>query len=135
MIKTIEVKFSRATKSNLKTIQEDNVIDQCLSAGNLGNRTFNKANATKTAFDSNIQQVKCRNFDILYYGLFYADSIEIFCIESTHVKDIPGYSNKQHDGNIGEGQFHLNNKTIESHRELYFKKKLTYQQLYNVLNS
>ena len=36
-------------------------------------------------FDSNIQQVKPQEFDVLYYGLFFADRVVIFRIRSSEI--------------------------------------------------
>ena len=44
-----------------------------------------------------------------------------------------GYSDKQHDGNVGEGQFHLTEKNLQIHLEKYYFKTLTYDQLYQLL--
>ena len=49
---------------------------------------------------------------IRYYGLFFADKILIFKMSSSEVLKCPGYSNKQHRNNIGEGQFHINNDNL-----------------------
>ena len=42
------------------------------------------------------------------------------------------YSDHQHRGNTGEGQFHINNRTIETHLKKYTVKWLTYEELYNL---
>ena len=49
------------------------------------------------------------------------------------VKKSPGYSNKQHRNNEGEGQFHINNKTINYHIENHLEMVLTYDELFNIL--
>ena len=84
-------------------------------------------------FDSNIQQIKCRNFDYLFYGLFFMDCVEIYGVCSSKVYGIPGYSDHQHAGNEGEGQFHLNNSSIEYHRKKHYLKSLTYPELFELL--
>ena len=43
-----------------------------------------------------------------------------------------GYSNKQHRGNEGEGQFHLNQDNLTFHREKYLQKTMTYEELYEL---
>ena len=47
----------------------------------------------------------------------------------------PGYSNKQHRGNEGEGQFHINQGTIQFHKNHYFKKCLSYEELYELFEN
>jgi hypothetical protein len=39
------------------------------------------------------------------------------------------YSNKQHRGNTGEGQFHLNKQTFKHHLDSHLFKTLTYGEL------
>ena len=129
----IEVKFSRATKEHSERITEENVVAQCLAGAVLENRSLNSDEVTDFVFDSNIQQIKCRNFDVLFYGLFFMDCIEIYGIPSKCVYEIPGYSNYQHEGNVGEGQFHLNNSSIGFHRQYCLQMKLSYCQLYELL--
>ena len=36
-------------------------------------------------------------------------------------------------GNVGEGQFHLNNKTYGYHIEKYIEKDLTYKEILDLL--
>lgn len=130
----IEVKFSTVMKENDDKIRDDNVIDQCKKA-NLANRAMNSSDIGTYAFDCNIQQVKRNEFDTLYYGLFYADQVEIYKMSSDEVLQCPGYSDKQHRGNEGEGQFHLNQDNIEFHRKKYLQRVLKYAELYQLLNN
>lgn len=127
----IEIKFSRALKENTDKIKMDNVIQQCLEAST-SYRVFCSKEASNQKFDCNIQQIKSTEFDILYYGIFFSDKIEIFKITNEQVLSLKNYSNKQHRGNIGEGQFHLNNSNINFHRNNFLIKTLTYEELYNL---
>lgn len=129
--KRIEVKFSRALKENMDTIKKNNVIQQCLNASTVY-RAFNSTETKIQKFDCNIQQIKNKEFDILYYGIFFKDHIEIFKIENNKIKTLSNYSDKQHRGNIGEGQFHLNNTNIEEHRKKYLIQILSYEELYKL---
>lgn len=128
----VEVKFSTVMKENDDKIRDDNVIEQCKKA-NLANRAMKSTDVGRYNFDCNIQQVKRREFDVLYYGLFFADTVEIYKMDSTEIQYCPGYSDKQHRGNKGEGQFHLNQDNIEFHREKYLQRILKYDELYNLL--
>ncbi|MBE5824172.1 MAG: hypothetical protein E7308_08885 [Butyrivibrio sp.] len=128
----IEVKFSTVMKENEARIREDNAIDQCIKA-NLANRAMNSTDIGHYNFDCNIQQVKRNEFDVLFYGLFFADCIEIFSMRSDEIFDCPGYSDKQHRGNEGEGQFHLNQDNINYHRQNHFEQSLSYEELYDLL--
>lgn len=126
--KRVEIKFSTVMKSNDSPITENNVIDQCLKA-NLSQRVMKYAEIINQRFDCNIQQVKTNCFDILYYGLFFADRIVIYKMTSAQVIRCKGYSNKQHRNNVGEGQFHINNETIDYHNEKYKVQEISYKQL------
>ena len=131
----IEVKFSRAMKANRRKITEKNIIQECCAA-TTALRTMKASETDMYKFDSNIEQVKCEKFDVLYYGLFFSDFIEIYKKTNEEVKLSEGYSSKQHSKgavkSIEEGQFHLNQATINSHRN-FLVKKITYNELYNLL--
>lgn len=129
--KRIEVKFSRALKENTDTIKKNNVIQQCLNASTIY-RAFNSTETKIQKFDCNIQQIKNKEFDVLYYGIFFKDHIEIFKIENDKIETLSNYSDKQHRGNIGEGQFHLTNTNIDKHREQYLIQILSYEELYKL---
>ena len=129
--KKIEIKFSTVMKENKRKITETNVIEECLKA-TISNRAMKFKDVSKYKFDCNIQQIKCKEFDILYYGLFFEDTIIIFKMTTEQVLNCVGYSNKQHRGNEGEGQFHINNETLQYHIENFFKFQLTYEELYNL---
>lgn len=127
--KKIEVKFSTVMRANEATINSTNLIDQCDKA-NLANRALSSTDICNFPFDCNIQQVKRREFDILYYGLFFSDKIAIFSMTSADVLFCPGYSDFQHKGNEGEGQFHLNNSSFDYHFENHFECWCTYEDLF-----
>lgn len=128
--KKIEIKFSRVLKEHEHTITEENIITEILSANYLQRRVKSTDNYN---YDCNIQQVKPLEFDELYYGLFFDDKILIFKINSHDILNIPGYSARQHRGNIGEGQFHINQNTLNYHYKNYLLKELNYQDLYEIL--
>lgn len=130
----IEIKFSTVIKANEAVITRSNSIDQCKKA-NLGNRALKSSDMYNYDFDCNIQQVKRSEFDVLYYGLFFADRIAIFKMRSGEITSCLGYSDKQHKGNTGEGQFHLNPSTISYHMENHFVQWLSYEELYDLLNT
>ena len=130
--KRIEIKFSTVMKKNEETINDSNVIEQCIKA-NLSNRVMRSKDINQSSFDCNIQQIKCKEFDELYYGLFFADKIQIFKMSSKEVLKLKGYSNKQHRNNKDEGQFHIDKDSYKIHQK-YLKKELTYEQLFELLN-
>jgi len=127
----IEIKFSTVMKANDARISSKNLIDQCIKA-NLGNRTMKSSDINNFSFDCNIQQIKCAEFDVLYYGLFFSDQIAIFKMTNKDVPSCPGYSGFQHKGNEGEGQFHLNQGNIDWHLDNRLIQWLSYDELYNL---
>ncbi len=128
----VEIKFSTVMKSNDNNINDTNVIEQIFKA-NISQRAINFSDIDVCNFDCNIQQIKCDEYDILYYGLFFADKILIFKMINEDTKCCKGYSNKQHRNNEGEGQFHINNKTIDYHLKNHYVKDIDYKELYDII--
>ncbi len=122
----IEVKFSIVQRKAETAITEDTVL-RCIEESLAENRMVAFSDWKRHKFDCNIQQVKRVEFDILYYGLFFADQVVIFHIESKEIKEnIQGgrmhYSDFQHKGNVGEGQFHINQNTLQIHIDHYLQE-------------
>jgi hypothetical protein len=128
----VEVKFSTVRKKNGRVITEESVL-QCISDELSSIRQINFSEWQKYEFDCNIQQIKRDQFEILYYGLFFSDVVVIFRIKSDEIGDQIYYSNKQHKGNEGEGQFHMNEKTLQIHIKNYLYQVLSYEELYSLL--
>ena len=132
----IEVKFSVVSKKNENTIQESNVLKECIEAAEFSSRiiTYQDASNDKYVFDCNIQQVKPSEFEVLYYGLFFYDCIRIYKLTKDQFEneDIPSSSDKQHLNSVGEGQFHIKNSNLEWHQK-FFVKQMSYKELYNLL--
>lgn len=131
----IEVKFSRVQKRAAVPITPKTVV-RAIFAELDENRTVNLSDWKTAEFDCNIQQVKCSEFDVLYYGLFFWDALLIFRMTCEQVKSDPKirYSDKQHKGNIGEGQFHVNNGTFAHHLDNYLAHQLSYEDLLEILS-
>lgn len=129
----VEVKFSTVRKKSARAITEENVLG-CIEDELAENRQVNFGSWKDSEFDCNIQQVKRSEFDILYYGLFFHDAILVFRIESGEIGSEIGYSDKQHKGNEGEGQFHISEKTLPVHLKKRLVKKLSYEELLGLLS-
>jgi hypothetical protein len=106
---------------------------QCLKEATSEERLVAWNERLKVTFDCNIQQIKRGEFDDLYYGIFFSDCVAIFHIESGEIGSQIYYSDRQHKGNLDEGQFHVNQKTIQYHEEPYLYNKLSYDKLYKLL--
>jgi hypothetical protein len=124
----VEVKFSRVMSSHDQPITEGNVLE-AIEMARAERKAVSIEDATLVSFDCNIQQIKCAEFDVLYYGLFFQDGVVIFRSTCADVPQTPGYSNKQHKGNVGEGQFHISDKTYAWHRKARFYAEISYEQL------
>ena len=125
-----EVKVSRAfTKAN--PITEENICEVLMQDNSV--RLIEDKNKLEQRWDCNIQQVKTGCFDILWYGVFFKDMIYVFEIPSETISKDPNiqYSDKQHRGNTGEGQFHLKNSNIQHHIDNYLYAKMDYEKLSN----
>lgn len=130
----IEVKFSTVNASSEEPITLKNLLAAITLAGVERAVVFEQW--ADYRFDCNIQQVKTAEFDILYYGLFFCEVIVIFKIQSTALPADCGifFSNKQHKGNVGEGQFHINNNTLPHHLKNYLYKIISYQDFLDLLD-
>lgn len=131
--KKIEVKFSTVLKKCTSNINANNLIQSVVDS-NLSNRMLTYEKSKLLSFDCNIQQVKVKEFEYLYYGCFFEDKIMICKIDSSQIALDPLilYSNHQHRGNVGEGQFHINNATISHHLNKYLLQWITYEELYEL---
>ena len=128
-----EIKVSRAF-TRAKPITEENICEVLMQDNSV--RLIEDKNKLKEKWDCNIQQVKPGCFDILWYGIFLKDAIYIFEIPSESITKDPNiqYSNKQHRGNTGEGQFHLKDSNIQYHINKYLYIKMDYNKLWALLN-
>jgi hypothetical protein len=128
----VEVKFSRVLKQSEVTVSKETVL-QCIQDASSERRMVRFDEWQQSTFDCNIQQIKRAEFDSLYYGLFFAECATIFHIESSQIGPRIYYSDKQHTGNIGEGQFHVNQDTLQVHLDNYLYRTLTYDVLLELL--
>ena len=128
-----EVKVSRAFRK-AEPITESNICEVLMRDNSV--RLIEDDNKLLEKWDCNIQQVKTGCFDILWYGIFFKDMIYVFEIPSKKISEDTNiqYSDKQHRGNTGEGQFHLKNANIKYHIDNYLYAKMDYEELWNLLN-
>lgn len=129
----VEVKFSAVRKKSEIAITEQTVLQAIAAAAAGEERMVDYGNWKNATFDSNIQQIKRKQFEVLYYGLFFSDVVLIFRITNAKIGHEIKYSDRQHFGNVGEGQFHINDRTLQYHLDNFLYKKLTYDQLLKLL--
>lgn len=128
----IEVKFSRVEEKHSTNITEANVLDlienECLSI-----RIFPFGEWRSHKFDCNIQQVKKSEFDTLMYGLCFADRVMIFIATPEEIGSGMKYCDRQHKGNKGEGQFHINQTNLDYHIKNHLFVTLSYADILAIL--
>ncbi len=125
-----EIKISRAiTKPSNKLS-----FTQKLLSNNFSSFVDSTSN---NKFDCNIQQVKPNYFDVIIYGVFFDDMIYIFKTDSNTIKTDKniGYIDKQHRGNVGEGQFHIKRNNFKYHIDNFLYKKLNWTELVNLIQA
>ena len=130
IIKRLKIKASKVLRQQKLDMNIDNFYNIIINNSNR-DRLLSQKEIMGNEFDCNIQQVKTKLFDYLIYLLFFKDVIEIFQISKRSIlrdKNIM-YSDKQHRGNVGEGQFHINNRTYKHHKNKYFIDAITYEDL------
>jgi hypothetical protein len=128
----VEVKFSTVQSKWSTPLREDN-LEAVLREAVSRNRAVVYPNWPNSSFDCNIQQVKPAEFETLFYGLFFDDRILLFKCTTDDIARMPGWSAKQHKGNVGEGQFHITSRNLQHHIDNYLVQYLSYTQFANIL--
>lgn len=93
----IEVKASRVTDSK-------------------SNKSFAEKSLLFSAdkkYDMNFQQIKPRLCDVFIWIGIWRDLIQYWVLSSYEVEHDSNYSDKQHKGNVGEGQLHIKPRNIK----------------------
>jgi hypothetical protein len=127
----VECKFARAQKEAKIKVTEENIMEAIFSDVN---REVPYDTCEDYKWDCNFQQIKKDLFDVLYYGIFFSDCVVVYCIDSADINENINYSNKQHRGNVGEGQFHIHQRNIGLH-DKYLYNILSYEELTECLKS
>ncbi len=60
----------------------------------------------------NFQQIKPKCCDVFVWIGVWRDEIKYWVLASKEVADNPFFSDKQHRGNVGEGQLHIKDSNI-----------------------
>lgn len=128
----VEVKFSRAYVKSTP-LDENNLLESIVRSPTKKDSHVRDLYKFELKWDCNIQQVKPDCFEILYYGIFFRDQVYIFKIRSEQIisDTAIGYSDKQHRGNSGEGQFHIKNTNLQHHLDNYLYTNFDYEDLIN----
>ena len=144
----VEAKCSRAYK-NQSHICLGNVLSICFNSSMY---IYNSNEWEDGHFFCNIEQVKPNLFRTIYYGIFWNDKIEVFCIDNEkhylfpdsldqfiedksyrkQVRENIPYFYLQH--NKKDYQFHLKKKSLPVHRQNFAKDIITYEELYSLFS-
>lgn len=128
----VEVKCSKVLEGDQGPITQSSAIQQCID-NDPESRPIPYNDREDREWLCNIQQIKRAEFEKLYYILFFKDKICIFCIRSEEIADANiNYSDRQHKGNEGEGQFHITHRNIKLHLDNYLDNEYTYEQFIKV---
>jgi hypothetical protein len=130
--KRLEVKFSTVLRAHTTKVRFE-TLEQVLRESLDEDRAIHFSDWAQESWACNIQQVKPSEFDVLVYGLFFADKVVLFKCEAEDVLAIEGYCEKQHKGNVGEGQFTVSSKTLAWHLKNALYKTLSYEDLAAIL--
>lgn len=68
---------------------------------------------SKKSFDMNFQQIKPSHCDVFVWLAVWSDIIKYWVFASKEIENNKYYSKRQHRGNAGEGQLHLNQNNIK----------------------
>lgn len=130
--KRLEVKFSTVLHAHKTPVRLD-TLEQVLREALDEDRAVEFSDWQRTSWGCNIQQVKPAEFDVLVYGLFFADKVLLFKRDAKDVASMEGYCEKQHKGNVGEGQFTLAPKNFARHLRQALYMTLSYEDLAELL--
>ncbi|BBM88868.1 hypothetical protein COTS27_00555 [Spirochaetota bacterium] len=68
-------------------------------------------------FNCNIQHLKLKEFNVLYYLLFFYDIIEIFKVNSNDITNIPTYSLTQLKDKPDVSRFHIDRESYNNYHK------------------
>lgn len=124
----IEVKFSTVMRKCSHLVAAGTIF-AALRESLEDTRKVALADRFTAEWSCSIQQIKSAEFEMLYYGLFFADAVLIFKARVAELEDIPRISQSQHKGNVGEGQFKLTPGTLTYHMNSHLFMQLSYEEL------
>lgn len=89
---------------------------------------------TDESYDCNMQHIKKKLFDYLYYVVFCQDGLQIHRVHKRKINKSLGYSDSQQRNHNGNGQFHINYKNYPKHIENILET-IPYENIYDILES
>ena len=124
----VEIKGSRVLTQ--KT-EYDNYYDELVSDLDRGFSSINGEDYIQIT----LGQVKPNEFDLLYYALYFDESVALCRATVEEVLNDKNlkYFGKMHKGNIGEGQMRIYREDLDYHINNKMYKQLTWKQVENLL--
>lgn len=128
----VEVASSRAMKKNDMSAL-DSIISECFDS-DIKKRMVKYNNRYEADYICCFQQLKRKEFDTLYYIVYFKDTAVLFKTTSNKIGKNIGFNDKQHRGAKGEGQFRISKDTIRKHENSNFVCTISYDHIYHILN-
>lgn len=125
----IEVKFSRAKrKERYKAADPLDVIFRPRQ----DELVYLQEALDGETFACNLQHIKPSEFDILFYGIYFADRVLVFLLTKDDLTDPNLCFGRQSLGNVLERQFRVDSRNLAYHMENYLLLTLSYSDTLNI---
>lgn len=122
--KRIEVKFSRAKRKG--AIQAtDSPLDLIMRPRHDDLVYLHEA-LDGEPFACNLQHIKPSEFDLLFFGIYFADRVLVFLLTKDDLQDPNLCFGRQSLGNVLEGQFRVDNRNLAYHMDNYHLLTLSF---------
>ncbi|GHV35941.1 hypothetical protein FACS1894180_7540 [Bacteroidia bacterium] len=87
----------------------------------LKDKIIDSFTGTQEELDKILEQIKPACCDVFVWIVVFRNDMFLWILNSKEVVELPTYSDKQHRGNTGEGQFHIKQASIQSLNKYKFK--------------
>jgi hypothetical protein len=129
----IEVKASRVMRAHPQRITPDNVLQEILREGGQP-RAMTFAEAMDAGFSCGLFQIKPEEFDLLVYGIFFADRIEVLRFTPADLVSGPVSLSRQHKGG-DMGQMSIDHRSLPYCLERFHWLTMSYREFIGLLTT
>lgn len=129
----IEVKFSRAYDKQTAVFNEETAYSFIQNQRGKSLIFLHDA-LNNSNFLCNFQHVKETEFDLLFYGIYFADRVLVFLLTKEDLNDPNLCFGRQSLGNSVERQFRIDSKSLPYHLENYLLLTLSYPDLHSLFS-
>lgn len=85
-------------------------------------------------FSCNLQHIKPSEFDLLFYGVYFADRVLVFLLTKDDLQDPLLCFGRQSLGNVLERQFRVDNRNLAYHMRNYLLLTLSFSDTFHLFN-